>query len=254
MKFQNANLILVLMSAVILIGCGDGKRKQQIAAKELEQTKKKCADAIAELETAQQKVTSLTASLAEQEKPIQGLNDAVKAAKASNAEKEARIDRLMNLEESAFDDAESAAKAGDKAKALTAYKAFARDFPLSAKVALAQGKAKEISDAIYREKWVAEAPMRAARARNARLQSAYNEGFSAGKQIAQIWRPGNNRAAQQLGIEDDINNEMLNEARDEFQTGAMYQKYPNDSDAFRAYMQGYDAGVESVGGGSFNYK
>jgi hypothetical protein len=159
MKYTITKFVLVLLCIAIVTGCGESERKQ--AAQELEQMKQKCADAIAALDAAQQNVASLNGSLAELEKTIQGLNDSVKAAKATVAEKDARVSRLMDLEQSALDDAEAAAKAGDTVKALTAYKAFVRDFPFSQRVA----DAKKMID---REKWIADAPYRAAVATQAR--------------------------------------------------------------------------------------
>ena len=142
MKIQN--MMLALIGAGILTGCGVSQSEHQRVENELQQTKQKSADASTELETGKQKVASLTTSLAEQEKTIQALNDSVKAAEASNAAKDAQIDRLMNLEESAFADAQAADKAGDNTKTLTTYKAFVRDFPFSSKIAVAQARINEV--------------------------------------------------------------------------------------------------------------
>lgn len=163
--------MLSLIGAAILTGCGVSQSEHQRVKNELQQTKQKSADASGELDGVKQKVSSLQASLAEQDKTIQALNDSVQAAEASNAEKDARIDRLMNPEETALADADAAYKSGDKAKALVAYKAFVRDFSFSSKAALAQNGIKLAQDSIKaeqqriaHEKWVAEAPIRAAQA------------------------------------------------------------------------------------------
>lgn len=132
MKSMNIILVLTVTSAGIFTGCGVSQSEHQRVVKEAQQVKQKSTDASAELDAANQKIASLNSSLAAQDKTIKGLNDSVKIAEASNTEKEAKIDKLMNLEESAFDDAKAAYMAGDKGKAL---KAFVRDFPFSPKVA-----------------------------------------------------------------------------------------------------------------------
>ena len=135
---MNVILVLALASAGIFTGCGVSQSEHQRVAKESQQVKQKSADASVELDAANQKNASLTNSIVAQDKTIQDLNDSVRTAEASNAEKEAEIDKLMNLEKSAFDDAEAAYKSGFMSKALTAYKAFVRDFPFSPKVEYAK--------------------------------------------------------------------------------------------------------------------
>jgi len=144
MKSRILISLLVLVCAGIVAGCGQSKAERQRAIKEIQDTKQKSIDASGQLDAANQKIASLNSSLAAQEKNIQGLNDSVQAAVVSNAAKDAQIDRLMNLEETAFADAQAADKAGDNAKILTAYKAFVRDFPFSSKIAVAQARIKEV--------------------------------------------------------------------------------------------------------------
>ena len=144
MKPRIIVLVLVMGCAGIFTAYGASQSEHQKAVSELEQTNKKIADASAELGGVKQKVASLTTSLAEQEKTILRLNDSVKATEASNAKLETRFAQLINPEQSTWDDADATFKSGDNVKALTTYKAFIRDFPLSSKIDLAQSKVKEL--------------------------------------------------------------------------------------------------------------
>ncbi len=242
MKSQISVLLLIVACVGILAGCGQSKAERQRAIKEVQNTKQKSIDASGELGAANQKITSLNSSIGEQGKTIQGLNDSVTAAETSNAEKQAKIDRLMNPEETALADADAAYKAGDKAKALAAYKAFARDFPLSAKVTLAQGKAKEISDAIYREKWIAEAPKNAARqaAAAAAAQAAQDAQNSAAAS-----QDYNNGYAK--GLERGKMQAISARSSGNYLTGAQVDFYVNRyANGNQSYADGFRAGFQEA--------
>ena len=144
MKFRNIILALLLGSLAIFTGCGVSESVHQSVKNELQQIKKKSADASAELDGVKQKIASLTTSLAEQKKTIESLNDSIKAAGASNAKLESRIDELMNPEASAFSAAQVTDNTGNKESAMMAYAAFARDFPFSSKNALARDKVESL--------------------------------------------------------------------------------------------------------------
>ena len=206
--------MLSLIGVVILTGCGVSQSEHQRVKNELQQTKQKSADATAELDAAKQKVASLNNSLAEQDKTIQALNDSVKAAEASNADKDARAQRLDNLEESTFADAESLYQSGDSTKALTAYKAFARDFPFSPKVAAAQSKAMEIQQDFANQKKDAARQI-------AEIQRAYANGYNLGLAKGQLWKN-----AQYANNTIFNQSEISYHFQDEFQTD-LKKIYPN---------------------------
>lgn len=148
MKSQIFVSLLIVACVGILAGCGQSKAERQRDIKAVQDTKQKSIDASVALDAVNQKIAGLNSDIGEQEKTIQGLNDSVTAAEASNAAKQAQIDRLMNPEETALADADAAYQSGDNAKALAAYKAFARDFPFSSKVAFAQDKAKKLQGVV----------------------------------------------------------------------------------------------------------
>ena len=170
MKTINSMLVLHLICVVAITGCGVSQSEHQRAEKELQQTKQKSADDSAKLDDANQKIASLNSSLAVKDKTIQDLNDSINVAVASNTQKNATIDRLMNLEEFAFADAEVADKAGDNTKTLVAYKAFVRDFPFSSKASLAQDKINAIQQ-IFSNQAKEEADKRRRAVRQAAAQA-----------------------------------------------------------------------------------
>jgi uncharacterized coiled-coil protein SlyX len=228
MKFQN--MMLSLIGVVILTGCGVSQSEHQRVKNELQQTKQKPADASAELDAAKQKVASLNNSLAEQDKTIQGLNDSVKAAEASNAAKDAQIERLMNPEESAFADAQAADKIGDNTKTSAAYKAFVRDFPFSSKVALAQARIKEI-DQIFagQKKEVAR--------QKAEVQQAYANGYNRGLASGQLWKN-----AQSVNGTIFSKDEVAYHFQQDYQTD-LSKFYPNAPDELaQNFKLGYATG------------
>ena len=145
-------LALAILYASLVTGCGVSENAHQKVVAELEQTKKKSENANIELKKVKQKMTSLGSFCAEQDKTIQGLNSDVKNAETEIAEKDSKVDRLMNPEEYAFSDAESLYYSSNYFGALSNYKVFVQDFSNSRKVPLAQVKIKEIEQLIAKHK------------------------------------------------------------------------------------------------------
>jgi len=144
MKSLSSKIVLVAVCVTTLTGCGVSQSKHKKAVKELE------------------KINSI---LAEQQKNLQEIQN----EENTIAEKKSKIRKLKYLEDSTFDSAEAYFNAHNYTNAFTAYNTFIRDFSESDKVELAQKKIQQIRQFYAHEKWVADAPIRAAQAKAAAI-------------------------------------------------------------------------------------
>ena len=169
-------MLLLAVCAMTLIGCGVSQNKHQEAVKELE------------------KIKSI---LTEQQKTLQEIQSEAKTIDGKKSE----IKKLKDLEDSTFSSAEAFFNAHDNTNALVAYNAFVRDFPESFKIEAAQEKIKQIKQIFAHEKWVADAPIRAAQARAAAIAQARAQAQAAAlaqaTAMAQAQEEGRLRAASQ---------------------------------------------------------
>jgi actin-related protein len=219
-SLSSRTVLLLAVCAMTLTGCGVSQNKHQEAVKELE------------------KIKSI---LTEQQKNLQEIQSEAKTID----EKKSEIKKLKDLEDSTFSSAEEFFNAHDNTNALVTYNAFVRDFPESLNFPSAQERIKQIKQIFAHEKWVADAPIRAAQARAAAIAQARAQAQAAAlaqaTAMAQAQEEGRLRAASQSQSQSQSQSSLgFSITRTAKGTGK------TKGDAFAAACQELPSGAEQI--------